>query len=62
MLMAYDDGGYTIKDVPSQDARVVALPIGDLAAAQKILAWAKKVAPNVNWVLEGKGPCRVREK
>ena len=62
MLMAYDDGGYTIKDVPGDDARVGPNPIPDLSAAKKILAWAQKIAPKVKWVLEGEGPCRVREK
>jgi len=62
MLMAYYDVGYTIKDVPSEDTRVGANPISDLTEAEKILAWAKKTAPKVNWVLEGKGPWRVREK
>jgi hypothetical protein len=63
MLMAYDDCGYTIKDVPGgDDSRPGANPIDNLSAAMKILAWAKKISPKANWVLEGKGPYRVREK
>jgi hypothetical protein len=60
MLMAHDDGGFTIKDIPSDDARVGESPIRELSAAMKILGWAKKIAPKVNWQLEGKGPYRVR--
>lgn len=61
-MMAHDDGGFTIKDIPSDDARVGASSIRELSAAIKILAWAKKIAPKVDWLLEGKGPYRVRAK
>jgi hypothetical protein len=60
MLMVYDDAGFTIKDVPGDDPRPGAYPISDDSLAEKILAWAKMTSPNVNWVLEGKGPYRVR--
>jgi hypothetical protein len=62
MLMAYDDLGYTIKDIPTDDQRVVLFPIESLSKAKKILAWARKERPEVHWMIEskGQGPFRVR--
>jgi len=61
MLMAYDDRGFTIKDYPGDDTRGGPNPIEDLSKAKEILAWAKKERPAVEWILEGKGPFRVRQ-
>lgn len=61
MLTAYDDCGFTIKDIPTDDTRVPLFPIENLHAAKEILSWAKKEHPSVNWIIEGKGPFRVRE-
>lgn len=61
MLMAYEDGGFKINDATTEDARVDPYPIGSLGKAKQILAWAKKERPAAQWILEGKGPFRVRE-
>ena len=61
MLMAYDDCGFKIKNIPTDDTRVGPNPIEDLSKAQEILEWAKHERPTVKWTLEGKGPFRVRE-
>jgi hypothetical protein len=61
MLMAYDDCGFTIKDIPTDDTRVGSNPIEDLTKAKEILAWAKKERHTVHWILQGNGPFRVRE-
>ncbi len=61
MLMAYDDHGFTIKDIPTDDTRVRSYPIDDLSQAKQILARAKKERPEVRWTIEAKGPFRVRE-
>jgi hypothetical protein len=61
MLMAYDDLGFTIKDFPGDETRVDPYPIESLSEAKEILAWARKERSEVQWILEGKGPFRVRE-
>jgi hypothetical protein len=59
--MAYDDVRFTIKDIPAEDTTVGPKPIEDLSKAKEILAWAEKERPTVSWIIEGKGPFRVRE-
>jgi len=59
MLMAYEDLGFTIKDIPTDDPRVPAYPIESLSSAQEIIVWARAERPTVRWVIEGKGPYRV---
>jgi hypothetical protein len=61
MLMAYDDNGFTIKDIPTDDTRVGLYPIDDLSQAKEILVRAKKERPEVRWIIEAKGPFRIRE-
>ena len=61
MLMAYDDHGFTIKDIPAEDSRTGANPIQHFSKAKDILEWAENERPTVHWIIEGKGPFRVRE-
>ncbi len=61
MLMAYDDLGRTIKDIPTDDQRVDLYPIETISKAKEILAWAKKERAAARWIIEAKGPFRVRE-
>ncbi len=61
MLMAYEDGGFKIKDTTTEDARVDPYPIGSLDKAKQILARANMERPAAQWILEGTGPFRVRE-
>ncbi len=56
MLMAYDDCGFTIKDVPMEETRVPLRPIENLSDAERILAEAKRQRPDVHWVIKGAGP------
>jgi hypothetical protein len=62
MLMAYEDLGFQIKDIPLEDPRVPPFPIETRADAAKILEKAKSQRPEILWMLEGNGPYRVREK
>ena len=59
MLIAYEDLGFTIKDIPTDDTRVPPYPTESLSRAQELMAWAKTQSPTVRWVIEGKGPYRV---
>jgi len=62
MLMAYDDGGFKIKDVPMEAARVPLCSIDDRSAAEQILVWAHEHRPGTQWVIVGDGPFGVHEK
>jgi hypothetical protein len=62
MLMAYEDLGFQIKDIPLEDPRVPLFPIEKRSDAVTILKKAKSQRPEILWVLEGDGPYRVREK
>lgn len=55
MLMAYEDLGFQIKDIPTDDPRVPSHPIEKLPTAKRILAQAKTERPDLNWKIEGKG-------
>jgi hypothetical protein len=59
MLMAYEDLGFKIKDIPADDPRVPLYPIESLSSAEEIMVWARTEHPTVRWVIEGKGPYRV---
>jgi hypothetical protein len=60
MLMAWEDTGiFKIGDIPSDEARVGANPIGSYSKAVEILAWAKNERRDAQWKIEGKGPYRV---
>ena len=56
MLMAYEDGVFTIKDVPIEETRVPLHPMEKLADAQRIVAEAKKLHPEIQWTIKGTGP------
>lgn len=63
MLMAYEDLGFQIKDIPTDDPRVLSYPIEKKPTAMRILAQAKTERPDLSWNIEGKdkgkGPYRV---
>lgn len=59
MLMAYDDGGLKIKDIPADDTRVPRYPIEKLSTAIWILREARTRRPDMEWTISGKGPYRV---
>lgn len=54
--MAYEDCGFKIKDVPTEEIRVPLYPIGNLADAQRILAEAQRRRPEIQWAIKGIGP------
>jgi hypothetical protein len=56
MLIAYEDGVFTIKDIPMEETRVPLHPIESLSDAQRILAEAKKQRPEIQWTIKGTGP------
>lgn len=62
MLMAYEDLGFQIKDIPTEDARIPPFPIESRAEAIVILKKAMTQRPDVLWIIEGDGAFRVREK
>jgi hypothetical protein len=63
MLMAFDDGGFKIKDVPMDDTRIPRLPIESQAQAVVILKWARdQQVPDVQWAIVGNGPYGVHAK
>jgi hypothetical protein len=63
MLMAFDDGGFTIKDVPTDDPTIPLFPIESHAQAGVILEWAgKQQIPDVQWAIVGEGPYGVHGK
>jgi len=60
MLMAYEDCGFKIKDIPTEETRVPLHPIENLADAQRILAEAQRQRPDIQWAIKGTGPYGVR--
>jgi hypothetical protein len=63
MLMAFDDGGFKIKDVPTDDPTIPLFPIESHAQAGVILEWAgKQLIPDVQWAIVGEGPYGVHGK
>jgi hypothetical protein len=57
MLMAIDDGGFKIKDVPTDDPSIPLFPIESHDQAVLILEWAKQQpVPDVQWGIVGEGP------
>jgi len=67
MLMAYEDLGFKIKDIPTDDPRVPLYPIENRPKAMRILAQARTERPDKKWAIQGrtrkgktqKGPYRV---
>jgi hypothetical protein len=60
MLMAFKDGEFKIKDVPSEDAGVRLHSIETRPEAVEILKWAKGQRSDVKWIIVGKGPYGIR--
>lgn len=56
MLMAYEDCGIKVKDIPTEETRIPVHPIDSLSEAQRILAMAKKQRPDIQWAITGAGP------
>lgn len=56
VLMAYEDLGFKIKDIPTDDPRIPQYPIDSLSRAEEIMAWARKERPTVRWAIKGSGP------
>jgi hypothetical protein len=56
MLMAYDDCGFKVKDVPTEETRLPIHPIENLSDAKRILSEAQKQRPDVRWQIRGTGP------
>jgi hypothetical protein len=63
MLMAYEDIGLQIKDIPTEDTRVPLYPIKRLPTAMRIIAAARMKRRDLKWAIERKngkkGPYRV---
>jgi hypothetical protein len=59
MLMAYEDLGFQIKDIPSDDPRGSLFPIENRTDATKLLKKAISERPEILW---GDGTFRVCEK
>jgi hypothetical protein len=56
MLMAYEDGGLRIKDIPMEETRVPLYPIESRSDAERILEEAKRQRPDLRWAIKGTGP------
>jgi hypothetical protein len=56
MLVAYEDLGFKIADIPPDDPRVPSRSIDTHANAEKVLAWAKVERPEITWRIVGDGP------
>jgi hypothetical protein len=56
MLMAYEDLGLPIKDVPIEETRVPLHPIKSYSEAKWILAEAERQRPDIQWTIRGNGP------
>ena len=60
MLVAYEDRGLQIKEIPASEIIVFKHPIANHAEALRILDEAAKLRPDVHWVIVGLGPWGVR--
>ena len=60
MLVAYENHGLQIKEIPEEDIRVFLHPISSHAETLRILADAARQRPDVRWVIVGVGPWGVR--
>lgn len=60
MLVAYDDGGFKITDIPLEQTPFPQHFTETLLLAEKILAWAEERRPEVNWIIASSGPYSVR--
>lgn len=60
MLVAFDDHGLRVEEIPAQEIMMFQHPIADHEEARRILDEAKKQHPEVQWVIVGSGPWGVR--
>jgi hypothetical protein len=60
MLVAYEDRGLHIEEIPPGDVGVFLHQIESLDEAKRILAEAIKQRPDVEWLIVGTGPWGVR--
>lgn len=56
MLMAYDDCGFKIRDIPMEESRVPLYPIDNISHAERILTEARRQRADIQWVIKGTGP------
>jgi len=60
MLVAYEQHGLQIKEIPEEDIKVFLHPIASHTETLRILAEAARQRPDVRWVIVGLGPWGVR--
>jgi hypothetical protein len=60
MLVAYDDGGFKITDIPPEQTPFPAHFTETLLLATKLQEWAKERQPGTRWIIVGSGPYSVR--
>jgi hypothetical protein len=60
MLIAYEDRGFHIDEIPAGDIGVFLHPVESFDEAKRILAEAFKRRPDVGWLIVGTGPWGVR--
>ena len=60
MLVAYEDKGIHIKEIPVEDIKVFLHHVDNQDEAKRILAEAEKLRPDVQWLVVGNGPWGVR--
>jgi hypothetical protein len=60
MLVAYEDRGLRIEEIPPEEIMTFEHPVADHDEALRILAEAVKQRPDVQWLIVGLGPWGVR--
>jgi hypothetical protein len=60
MLVAYEDRGVQIKEIPPEEIMTFEHPVAGHDEVVRILAEAVKQRPDVQWVIVGLGPWGVR--
>ena len=60
MLMAYEDQGLQIREIPPEEIMKFHHPVATYAESRRILDEAAKQRPDVHWVIVGTGPWGVR--
>lgn len=60
MLVAYDDKGLQIEEIPDDEIKIFAHQIASHDEALRILAEAEKQRPDVHWLIVKTGPWGVR--
>jgi len=60
MLIAYEDRGFHIDEIPTGDIGIFLHRVESFDEAKRILAEARKRRPEVQWLIVGTGPWGVR--